>query len=57
MCAVEEVSGSVDAEEFGSVGDGFDEKEAVCGRWIRGDVNREEVVGVGRREGGFESED
>ena len=48
--AVEEVSGGVDAEEFGSVGDGFDEKEAVCWRWIGGGVNGEQVASIGRGE-------
>ena len=57
MCAVEEVRGGVDAEEFGCIGDGFYEQEAVCGRWIRGGVNGEKVAGVGRWEGASKSED
>ena len=54
--AVQEVSGGVDAKDFGSVGDGFHEKEAVCGRWVGGGVNSEEIAGVGRGEGALQSE-
>ena len=57
MRAVEEVRGSVNAEEFGCIGNGFDEEKAVCGRWVRGDVNGEEIAGVRRGKGAFERED
>ena len=43
VCAVEEVRGAVDAEDFGRVGDGLGEHETVS-RWrVGGGVDGEEV--------------